>query len=210
MSDQLLNWLGYIASMIVLVSLLMSSIKKLRWINLVGALLFGIYGFMINSLPTGFMNLGIVIIDVYYLAKIYLSKEYFEILPFKDDSGYVTRFLDFYQEDLNLQTTNNKDELLQAEVKFYILRNMQSAGLFIGKEYSEDTLEVLLDYAIPQYRDFKLGDYIFNKQTSIFTDRGYKKLVTFVIEESHMNYIKKMGFIETNIDNKIAFVKEIN
>ena len=64
-----MDYLGYAASLIVLISLLMSSIKKLRWINLAGALLFGIYGFMIQSLPTGFMNLGIVIIDIYYLVK---------------------------------------------------------------------------------------------------------------------------------------------
>ena len=39
MNDVLLEWIGYIASLIVLVSLLMSSIKKLRWINLFGALM---------------------------------------------------------------------------------------------------------------------------------------------------------------------------
>ena len=66
----ILEWIGYIASMIVLVSLLMSSIKKLRWINMVGALIFGAYGFMIGSMPTGIMNLGIVIIDIYYLSKL--------------------------------------------------------------------------------------------------------------------------------------------
>ena len=60
MNPVLLDWIGYIASLIVLVSLLMSSVKKLRWINLGGALLFGIYGFLIGSLPTGFMNFGIV------------------------------------------------------------------------------------------------------------------------------------------------------
>ena len=66
MLDQnILDWIGYVASLIVLVSLLMSSIKKLRWINMVGALIFSIYGFMIGSMPTGLMNLGIVIISKY-------------------------------------------------------------------------------------------------------------------------------------------------
>ena len=41
MNQVLLEWIGYTASLIVLVSLLMSSIKKLRWINLFGALIFG-------------------------------------------------------------------------------------------------------------------------------------------------------------------------
>ena len=67
----MIEWLGFIASFIVLLSLLMRSIKWLRWINLVGALLFGIYGVFIESYPTIFMNFGIVIINVYYLYTIY-------------------------------------------------------------------------------------------------------------------------------------------
>ena len=96
MNDVLLEWLGYIASLIVLISLLMSSIVKLRWINLVGALLFGTYGFMIGSLPTGFMNVGIALIDIFYLVKMYGSKEYFTILPITEDHQYLDSFIHFY------------------------------------------------------------------------------------------------------------------
>ncbi|MEL7596968.1 MAG: lactate dehydrogenase [Clostridiaceae bacterium] len=72
-----LEWLGYLASLIVLISLLMNSILKLRWINLVGSGIFSLYGFLIGALPVGFMNLGIVLINIYHLVKIYHSKEYF-------------------------------------------------------------------------------------------------------------------------------------
>ncbi len=208
MNDLLLEWIGYIASLIVLISLLMSSIKKLRWINLFGALLFGIYGFMISSLPTGFMNVGIAIIDIYFLAKIYLSKEYFRILPFDKDSQYVRQFIDFYQNDIE-KISNLTDKLDSADVRFYILRNMQPAGLFIGKKYNDNTLEILLDYAIPQYRDFKLGNYIFEKELNYFKEKGYTQFVTYTDEESHIKYVKKMGFTETLIDGTKAYVKEI-
>lgn len=72
-----LEWLGYLASLIVLISLLMNSILKLRWINLLGSSIFSLYGFLIGALPVGFMNLGIVLINIYHLVKIYHSKEYF-------------------------------------------------------------------------------------------------------------------------------------
>ena len=70
-----LEWLGYLASLIVLISLLMSSIVKLRWINLVGSSLFSLYGFLIGALPVGFMNFGIALINIYYLIQIYRTKE---------------------------------------------------------------------------------------------------------------------------------------
>lgn len=99
MDQILLEWIGYIASLIVLVSLLMSSIKKLRWINLFGALIFGFYGFMIGSMPTGIMNLGIVVIDIFYLSRMYLSKEYLRVLPIEEDTEYLKYFLDFYKKE---------------------------------------------------------------------------------------------------------------
>jgi len=71
----MIEWLGFFASFIVLVSLLMSSIKLLRWINLFGAILYGIYGILIISYPTIFMNLGIVFINIFYLSKIYKRSE---------------------------------------------------------------------------------------------------------------------------------------
>lgn len=61
---------GYLGSFVVLVSLTMSSIVKLRWINLLGATMFTIYAVLINAYPAIFMNLGIVIIDIYYLTKL--------------------------------------------------------------------------------------------------------------------------------------------
>lgn len=69
------EWVGYLASFLVLISLLMSSIVKLRWINLVGSSMFSIYGFLISSYPVAFMNAATALINVYYLIKIYRSQE---------------------------------------------------------------------------------------------------------------------------------------
>jgi len=65
---------GYLGSFVVLVSLTMNSIVKLRWINLLGALMFTMYAVIIKAYPTIFMNFGIVLIDVYYLLKLYKLK----------------------------------------------------------------------------------------------------------------------------------------
>ena len=81
MPDYILDWIGYLGSLVVLISLLMSSIKKLRWINLVGAVIFAFYGFMIASIPTGFMNVGIAVIDIVFLVMMYKQKDYFRVLP---------------------------------------------------------------------------------------------------------------------------------
>lgn len=196
MSGVVLEWIGYTASSIVLVSLLMSSIKKLRWINLVGALLFGFYGFMIGSIPTGFMNVGIVVIDVYYLVKMYKQKDFFKVLPIDNDFGYLKVFLDFYKEDILSFGEVDLQKIMESKEKFFILRNMTPAGIFIADEIDSKSLEIKLDYVVPQFRDFKIGNFVFTNQRDYFKSLGYERFVAISEFEEHVSYVKKMGFVE--------------
>ena len=209
MNQVLLEWIGYTASLIVLVSLLMSSIKKLRWINLFGALIFGAYGFMIGSMPTGLMNLGIVVIDAYYLYKIYLSKDYLRILPIEGESQYLTQFLEFYLDDIKKFVDITKFRISDAKIKLYLLRNMNPAGLFVCDEYDNHSLEILFDYVIPLYRDFQIGSFIYGKQKVYFLSKGYNRFIVFTENKDHIKYIKKMGFIEARLNGKLGYTKEI-
>jgi len=68
-----IEWLGYLSSVIVAISLTMSSITRLRWLNLVGGISFAIYGFMIGSFPVGLLNVFMIGVNLYHLRKIYLN-----------------------------------------------------------------------------------------------------------------------------------------
>lgn len=204
-----LEYLGYLASAVVLISLLMTSIKKLRWINLIGSILFGIYGFMIGSIPTGLMNFGIVIINVYYLIKIYTSEDYFKVMPVSKDEQYLKQFVDFYEKDVRKFSSLTKDDLQKARVKFFVLRNMNPAGLFVANPVDEETLEIELDYVVPEFRDFKVGSYVFENQREFFIKSGYKQFVTYSTNVEHINYLKKMGFQQSSKDGKGCYIKEI-
>ncbi|WP_298513983.1 uroporphyrinogen decarboxylase [uncultured Kordia sp.] len=68
-----LEWVGYLASLAVLISFTMKDLRKLRMINGVGCLLFVLYGFMIPSLRVGLpiiiTNLAIFGINIYHLTR---------------------------------------------------------------------------------------------------------------------------------------------
>lgn len=70
-SAMIWEWVGYLASVVVAISLMMSNIKKLRWLNLIGAALFVAYGMAIQAYPVAAVNFFIVLIDAYYLVVIY-------------------------------------------------------------------------------------------------------------------------------------------
>lgn len=200
MNINLLDWFGYLASFIVLISLLSTSIIKLRWINLVGATLFAVYGFMINSIPTAMMNAGIVGINIYFLVKIYSSKEYFQLQELSPSSNYFNSFIEFYKTDIN-KFFGNKEFIVNSEdIGFYVLRDMVPASVFLGKPIDEKTLEVELDFAVPAYRDFKIGNYIYNRHQEFFRDHGFEKLLAQPVSNDHEAYLIKMGFEKE--DNK--------
>lgn len=195
-----IEWVGYLASVLVLVSLLMSSIVKLRWINLAGAGIFAAYGFMIGALPVGVMNMGIVIINIYYLRKIYARKEFFQMIPVDKDTQYFNYFLDFYREDIEKYFSHNNFKVQETTVGLYILRNMVPAGMFLATEENHHTLRIQLDFVIPEYRDFKIGNYIFEDRREYFLNLGYNTFHSYGVNEKHENYLKKMGF--KRIDQK--------
>lgn len=73
-----LNWIepmGYTASIVVAISLMMESIIKLRILNFIGAVLFGTYGLFIESIPVTLLNYFIGLTNVYFLWKIFKNKK---------------------------------------------------------------------------------------------------------------------------------------
>lgn len=65
-----IEWVGYLASVLIALSMFMKDIVKLRFINLVGSLCFVIYGLVIKAYPVALTNIIIVCVNLYYLYKI--------------------------------------------------------------------------------------------------------------------------------------------
>lgn len=64
-----IEWIGYAASIMIAISLLMTDMKKLRIINSIGCILFVIYGFGVKAYPVGIINAFIFVINMYYILK---------------------------------------------------------------------------------------------------------------------------------------------
>ncbi len=207
MTDSWLEIFGYVASLIILISILMNSIVRLRVINLIGATMFSIYGFMIGSVPVGFVNGAIALVNVYYLGKMIVEKEYFKILNVRGDSYYLKEFLSFYEKDIKKFFPDFVYEPMKNRYSFFILRNMNVAGIFMAREFTPGTLLITLDYAVPAYRDFKMGKYVFNIYSKKMVEDGYTRLVAYSHNRQHQRYLKKMGFAKKQLDNEHYFVK---
>ena len=65
---------GYIGTALVIVSMMMKSINKLRMFNIAGAIISMIYSILVNAWPVAVLNASITAINSYQLIKVLLKK----------------------------------------------------------------------------------------------------------------------------------------
>lgn len=191
--------IGYVASVLVAVSLMMSAIIKLRVVNMIGAFTFSVYGILIGSIPVAAMNGFIVLINIYFLIKLYRDKEYFKLLNVDKESKYLEEFLHFYRDEIK---TYQPDFDFDKPYNFslFILRDMIPAGLILGSKDESGELKLDLDFVIPNFRDFKIGDYLFEDKLNYFREMGISKILAASGNEDHNRYLERTGFNKVRPD----------
>jgi hypothetical protein len=187
---QALELMGYLGSILILVSMLMTSVVRLRVINLIGSAIFAVYALLIKSYPTAFLNACLVGINVYQLLKLKrkTGKRY-EIQALRGSDGFAEWLMGKYGEDVKRYFPNVSPEDIRQSEGFAVLMDDCAAGVILGTR-TEGTFEVLLDYATPTYRDCSVGRFVYGKLPSC----GITELTCRAGAPEHTAYLEKMGF----------------
>jgi hypothetical protein len=195
----MLHWieiLGYTASVLVAVSLTMNSLAKLRFLNLLGAIAFASYGWLVDAYPVLAVNGFIAVVNTVYLLRMRPGRSVaFELLPLAHpDNRYFRRFLKFHGQDIaRLFPAFRADELGEVHVVF-ILREMLPVGVVVCRRQDNEDLVVLLDYVIPSYRDFQCARYFYRSWSEVIDCEGVCRFVVHRPVEAHQPYLEKMGY----------------
>lgn len=77
-----------------------------------------------------------------------------------------------------------------------IFRNMKPVGLFIYKRQEEDpaVIEAVVDYVIPEERDFKTAQFLFNRHSAYLREKEINTVVSHSKRPGHIDYLKRIGF----------------
>jgi hypothetical protein len=201
--------IGYVASVLVALSLMMSSILRLRLINLVGAALFAVYGILIGAAPVAAVNLFIVGVNLWYLARMLRTREYFHILEVQPDSEYLRHFLAFSRADVARYLPDFDPAPRPGQLAFFILRDIVPAGLVIGEPRDDGTLLIRLDYVLPRFRDFKVGGFLYRERASFFREKGVQRLVATARTREHRRYLARMGFRRADRNGDELWEREV-
>ena len=197
--------LGYAASLIVFISLMMKSLAKLRVLNAAGSLLFVVFALATDSLPTAFLNMGIVVIDVFYFIRMTRVKDNFEIMTVQKDNEIVRRFYRANKKELD--ALFGEASFVKSEKIALFFRNDDIAGLLAyssvvlpqsDSSVPESAAEILIDFVVPKYRDFAVGRHFFVKDVRFWKEQGYTCLLSSVPDKRHIPYLERLGFERQN------------
>lgn len=194
-ADFIIEAIGYLGSALLIVSMTRTSILKLRVFGLVGSLIFLTYSLLIGAYPIAVVNVVIASVHIYFLRQL-LSKrtEYFKILEVRPESRYLEYFLEFHDEEIRQFQPAFRYQPASDQIRAFILRDLVPAGLFIGRTCADHSVEVELDFVIRQYRDFRVGEFLYSDRSGVFRDPQCAQAWSPVGTTNHNEYLERMGF----------------
>lgn len=200
-----LDWFGYAASAVILISLTMSSIVRLRWINLAGAVMFAAFGYMIGSIPTGTLNAGIAFIDIYYLIRLYRAEDELAIVEAERTSPFLAHFLQRNADEI--ARIFGESTIPENDRVFLYLRNNSVAGLLAGSEVDR-TFTIHIDFVTRRYRDLRIGQHFLREERLKSVLPGVSRLQAHAYDRTHEAYLRQVGFARSD-DTPHQFIKTI-
>ena len=189
----MIELIGYVASALIVLSLMMTSVVRLRVINMFGSATFVVYGVLIESIPIVITNGVIVLINVVFLYRVATSVEAYSLARLDPCGDVCSQFLAAHSEDIARAFPGFTYEPDPADLVCLISRDLHPASLFIARP-SGPTATVLLDYATPRYRDLGPGRHLFRDRRDVFSTVGIERLVSHSDVPAHVAYLGKIGF----------------
>lgn len=183
---------GYVASALVVLSLSMSSVVRLRMISLVGSTTFVVYGLLIQAPPLVIANATIACLNIWFLRKELGGGRDLGASVIPTDAPFLADFLTYHRDDIR-RFQPEYEPGADADLALLLTRDGLPAGVVMGTRQGDD-LQVTVDYVMKPYRDSRLGQWLYGKGSSILRAQGVRRVLTHPGNEVHRAYLERIGF----------------
>ena len=170
---------GYVGTALVLLSMMMTSVVKLRLLNIIGSIISMIYSILCGAWPVVFLNFGLIIINVYQLLRLGRTKVMFAHVPVAGDDKSLAYFMMHHRADIEKFFPGYSFTPDAGDEVHLVCAGAEIVGVLIGQRIG-DTLQVELDFATFLYGCLK--------------ENGIARLKADKSAPEHNRYLRKMGF----------------
>ncbi len=194
-----MNWLevvGWIGSILVIVSLMQARVLRFRVLNLVGAAIATVYNAVIEVWPFAAMNGVIAVIDVYWLVRLLREERHseatYEIVSVPLTDAYLARVVSVHLADIHRFAPGFALEPAQGRCAFLVVRGDETVGVVVVRDEGAGLGRVELDYVTPRFRDFEPGEFVY-RRSGVFSGWGFSSLVVDPVKDNR-DYYSRVGF----------------
>ncbi|MCA0251990.1 MAG: YgjV family protein [Actinobacteria bacterium] len=192
MSPITIEIIGYVASILIIASLAMTSVVRLRILSLLGSIAYIVYGVALGAWPIVIANIIIACLNIWNIYRVLTSTQGLGVSPIAIDAPYLADFLDAHQADIDKFQPGVRPE--PGDQAWLFLRDGLPVGALIGRVEGGD-FHVKLDYVRPPFRDAKLGAWLFSEGFGQLGLSGVTSIRTNAGTAEHRRYLRGIGFI---------------
>jgi len=189
--------IGYVASILIAVAMMMSNMLRLRVVALLGSMTMSLYGVLIGAWPIVIANIFISVVHAWYLRRLVFSPIHFELQSISEASHwYLARFLRFHGKDMAHSHPNTDVLAIDDRHGFFILRDLVSTGLFVYTKDGKDgqDLRIHLDYVTPEFRDLRSARFAYSEFDRRFPEGGPRRFLVEPPSAEMAAYYRRVGF----------------
>lgn len=191
--DLFMTIFGYVGTALVLTSMLMTSVMKLRILNTIGSVISGLYAVYTGTWPVVILNLGLVIINVVQMIRLIKTKVAFRHVQAGAQDTLLNLFLDANKAEIEKYIPGYHYVPGENTQVHMVFEGMEAVGVLIGTAEGE-TFHAELDYVTPKYRDCSIAHFLFGE----LKESGFATISQNGGADLHKQYLEKMGFVPQN------------
>lgn len=146
----LLEIFGYIGSALVVVSMLMTSVTKLRIINMCGSVISTIYSVIVGAWPIVIMNGCIMAINFYHVVLSVKDKLELTYAVAKGNDTSVRQFVSLYENVITSKDAAYTSNITENTDALILFNDSEIVSVFAGKIEAE-CFALDFCYALPEF-----------------------------------------------------------
>ena len=200
-----LEILGYIGTALVIVSMMMTSVVRLRLFNIAGSIISIIYAALSGTWPIVVLNATLAVINSVQLVRERFTGHRFSLLKLAAGDATLAHFLSCYESDIgkyyptpdtlrSLHEECERGEQDGGGVEIYAVFCGAAAVGVIAGERCDGVMRLIIDYTVPQFRDTSVGRFIGKS----LCDLGIHELHAATSDKKQIKYLTRVGFKEEN------------
>ena len=184
---------GYVASALIVLSLTMTSVVRLRVLSMTGGLIFVVYGALLPSVPIMLTNAAVAGVNIWFLRREFGPQRSIGAVPIDAGAPFLEDFLRAHTEDIR-RTWPAFGSLGDEDVVLLLMRDGLPAGVLAGHR-DGSVLRLTLDYVMAAYRDSRIATWLYQDPgTKRLREAGIASVVVEHPAPGHTDYLRQLGF----------------